>query len=115
MGGDGGESGAHIPQNGSVGGGNRLIQPRPGPRSRAAGHLCRHRLHIPSTGGLCCSGKQLCTAKGSDGLCAMQGMLAPAIESYHMVLGLRPEDTFVAEMLTAALQEDGMASLPLDF
>lgn len=34
-----------------------------------------------------------------------QGDLEPAIEHYHKALGLRPEDTFTAEMLTAALRE----------
>ena len=35
----------------------------------------------------------------------VQGDLEAAIEHYHKALGLRPEDTFTAEMLTAALKE----------
>jgi anaphase-promoting complex subunit 6 len=36
----------------------------------------------------------------------LQGDLVSAIENYHIALGIRPEDTFTAEMLTAALQEE---------
>lgn len=36
---------------------------------------------------------------------AVQGDLEAAIEHYHKALGLRPEDTFTTEMLTAALAE----------
>ncbi|KAK9828405.1 hypothetical protein WJX81_004996 [Elliptochloris bilobata] len=35
----------------------------------------------------------------------LQGDLEAAIEDYHKALGLRPEDTFTAEMLTEALKE----------
>ena len=39
----------------------------------------------------------------------VQGDLEAAIEHYHKALGLRPEDTFTAEMLTAALKEAAQA------
>lgn len=40
--------------------------------------------------------------------CAAQGDLQQAIEDYHKALGLRPEDTFTAEMLAAALQDEAV-------
>lgn len=48
---------------------------------------------------------------GCDLFCVLptkpiQGSLEEAIENYHKALGLRPEDSFTADMLTAALQEE---------
>ena len=37
-----------------------------------------------------------------------QGDLQQAIEDYHKALGLRPEDTFTAEMLAIALQDEAI-------
>ena len=34
-----------------------------------------------------------------------QGRMQEAIDNYHKALSLRPEDTFTAEMLTAAVEE----------
>lgn len=39
---------------------------------------------------------------------AAQGDLQQAIEDYHKALGLRPEDTFIAEMLAVALQDEAV-------
>ena len=39
---------------------------------------------------------------------ALQGDLQQAIEDYHKALGLRPEDTFTAEMLAVALQDEAV-------
>ena len=45
----------------------------------------------------------------SDGLqrkrAAVQDRTQDAIDKYHKALALRPEDTFVAEMLTLAMQD----------
>ena len=38
----------------------------------------------------------------------VQGDLQQAIEDYHKALGLRPEDTFTAEMLAIALQDEAV-------
>lgn len=38
----------------------------------------------------------------------VQGDLQQAIEDYHKALGLRPEDTFTAEMLATALQDEAI-------
>jgi hypothetical protein len=46
--------------------------------------------------------RQGCCAQALGG--AERGGLEAAIEHYHKALGLRPEDTFTAEMLTAALR-----------
>ena len=46
-----------------------------------------------------------CNPKSSINPVAVQGDLEAAIEHYHKALGLRPEDTFTTEMLTAALAE----------
>lgn len=48
----------------------------------------------------CCTGHQTETLLGG------QGDLTDAIDNYHIALGSRPEDTFTAEMLKEALQEE---------
>lgn len=40
--------------------------------------------------------------------CVWQGDLQHAIGDYHKALGLRPEDTFTAEMLAIALQDEAI-------
>jgi predicted TPR repeat methyltransferase len=42
----------------------------------------------------------------------VQGRLHDAIDHYHKALSLRPEDTFSAEMLTAAMADSADEEYP---
>ena len=52
--------------------------------------------------------KDLCTLCLAHYRLVLQGDLRQAVEDYHKALGLRPEDTFTAEMLAIALQDEAV-------